>query len=167
MCVLQAKQRDDKYEGTYEQVVKTIKTFVSPKYKKDALIQFFKMIIINNFVQNGDAHLKNFGLIYKDIEHINIAPAYDVVSTTVYIQNDIPALFLLGSKKWFSKKFLLKFGSESCDLTQKEANIYYDECLASIEKNAFIIKERVAVEKDNDKREILIKLLNIIQRKEI
>ncbi len=29
MCVLMAKQRDDKYESTYEQIAKVIKTFVS------------------------------------------------------------------------------------------------------------------------------------------
>jgi len=40
MCVLQAKQRDDKYDGTYEQVSKTIKTLVSNKHKKDSLINF-------------------------------------------------------------------------------------------------------------------------------
>ena len=159
MCVLQAKQRDDKYEGSYEQVAKSIKTFVSARYKKEALIQFFKMIVINNMVQNGDAHLKNFGLVYEDIEHIDIAPAYDVVSTTVYIERDIPALHLLGSKKWFSKKLLLKFGRESCDLTPKEAEKYYDDCSLSLEKNIRLIEDRLSIESDSSKRELLIKLL--------
>jgi serine/threonine-protein kinase HipA len=86
------------------------------------------MIIINYLVQNGDAHLKNFGLIYSDLDTIKLAPAYDIVCTTVYIKNDIPALHLLGSKKWWSKKYLLKFGIESCDLTSKEAEKYYIEC---------------------------------------
>jgi len=159
MCVLQAKQRDDKYEGSYEQVAKSIKTFVSARYKKEALIQLFKMIVINNMVQNGDAHLKNFGLVYEDIEHIDIAPAYDVVSTTVYIERDIPALHLLGSKKWFSKKLLLKFGRESCDLTPKEAEKYYDDCSLSLEKNIRLIEDRLSIESDSSKRELLIKLL--------
>lgn len=110
MCVLQAKQRDDKYEGSYEQIVKTIKTFVSPANKKAALIQFYKMMVINTIVQNGDAHLKNFGLIYDGIGDIRLAPAYNIVSTTVYIQNDILALNLMGSKKWWSQKHLEKFG---------------------------------------------------------
>jgi len=38
MCVLQAKQRDDKYNGSYEQIAKTIKTFTSNRKKKISLI---------------------------------------------------------------------------------------------------------------------------------
>jgi len=57
------------------------------------------MMVINTLVQNGDAHLKNFGLLYENIDDIWLAPAYDVVCTTLYIQKDIPALHLLGSKK--------------------------------------------------------------------
>ena len=128
MCVLQAKKSDDKYEGTYEQITRTIRDFVSAKNKKQALINFYKMTVINFLIQNGDAHLKNFGLVYDDIENINLAPAYDVVSTTVYIKNDIPALHLLGAKKWWKEKHLLQFGIEFCDLSRKEAKAFYDEC---------------------------------------
>jgi len=134
MCVLQAKKADDKYEGTYEQITRTIKDFVSPKNKKQALINFYKMTVINFIVQNGDAHLKNFGLVYDGIEDINLAPAYDVVSTTVYIKNDIPALHLLGAKKWWKEKHLLQFGIEFCDLSKKEAKSFYDECVYSKKK---------------------------------
>ncbi len=113
MCVLQAKQRDDKYDGSYEAIVKTIKIFTSAKHKKNALRQFFKMIVINNFVQNGDAHLKNYGLLYENIDNVRLAPSYDVVSTTMYIKNDIPALHLLGSKKWWGRRFLIRFAIET------------------------------------------------------
>ncbi len=129
MCVLQAKQRDNKYEGSYEQIAKTIKTFVSRKYKKEVLSNFFKMIVLNYLLKNGDAHLKNFGLVYDDIKNINLAPAYDVVTTTIYIKKDIPALHLLGSKKWWDKKYLLRFGVETCELSPKESEILYETCI--------------------------------------
>lgn len=134
MCVLQAKQRDDKYEGTYEQVVKTIKTFVSPKYKKNALRNFFKMTVLNFLLKNGDAHLKNFGLLYDGIKDIDLAHTYDVVTTTIYIKNDIPALHLLGSKKWWTEKHLLRFGIDTCDLTPKEAKDLFEVCISSRDK---------------------------------
>lgn len=163
MCVLMAKQRDDKYEGTYEQVAKVIKTFVTPKYKKSSLIDFFKMIVINNMVQNGDAHLKNFGLIYEDIDNIKLAPAYDVVSTTVYIKKDIPALHLMGSKKWWGKKYLIEFGKTACELTQKDAETAYNECLKSLEIIKKEIYKRVLIEKNKDKIELLEKLSEIFK----
>jgi serine/threonine-protein kinase HipA len=145
MCVLFGKNRDDKYEGTYEQIAKTIKVFVSPKYKKESLESFFKMIVINFLLKNGDAHLKNFGLIYDDISNIKLAPAYDVVTTTVYIKNDIPALHLLGSKKWWKEKQLLRFGIEFCDLTAKEVNELYSLCVRAKDE---IIEEAKSYKQD-------------------
>lgn len=161
MCVLMGKQRDDKYEGSCEQVVKTIKTFVSSQNKKSSLLEFFKMTYLNYRLKNGDAHLKNFGLIYEGINNIKLAPAYDVVSTTVYIKNDIPALLLLGSKKWWDKKYLEKFGIQTCDLTKKEIENAIFECENAIDivKNEILI--RLETELNQDKKEILEKLVVI------
>jgi len=155
MCVLQVKHRDDKYEGSYEKVVKTIKTFVSPKNKRESLKQFFKMMVINNIVQNGDAHLKNYGLLYSDISNIKLAPAYDVVSTTAYIKNDIPALHLLGSKKWWDKKYLVRFGIESCDLSKSEAIKLYEECIIAAQKVGLLLDKRINLETNKSKLVIL------------
>lgn len=156
MCVLFGKNRDDKYEGTYEQIAKTIKTFVSPKYKKKSLANFFKMIVINFLLKNGDAHLKNFGLIYEDISNIKLAPAYDVVTTTVYIKNDIPALHLLGSKKWWKEKQLLRFGIEFCDLTTKEVKELYELCVTAKDE---IIEESKSYKKDEELSEFIDNLI--------
>lgn len=155
MCVLQAKQRDDKYTGSYEQIAKSIKLFCSASYKTNSLQQFFKMVVLNNKLQNGDAHLKNFGLIYEDITQIRLAPAYDVVSTTAYITNDIAALTLLGSKKWWRKEFLIRFGTESCELTKKMANQLYDECEAALAYVREMAEKRLAKEADQQKRQVL------------
>jgi serine/threonine-protein kinase HipA len=163
MCVLQAKQRDEKYDGSYEGIVKTIKTFTSGKHKKNALRQFFKMIVINHFVQNGDAHLKNYGLLYEDIHNIKLAPSYDVVSTTMYIKNDIPALHLLGSKKWWTRKFLIRFALESCDLSLKESNALYDECLVALQCVIDEIKIKIEVENSEDIKVFLGKLIEIFE----
>jgi len=162
MCVLQAKKADDKYEGSYEHITRTIKSFVSPEHKKQALINFYKMTVINFLVQNGDAHLKNFGIVYDGIDDINLAPAYDVVSTTAYIKNDIPALHLLGAKKWWKEKHLLQFGIEFCDLSKKEAKDFYDECIEAkndtLEKlseqfdDLDIINKNIIFNRDDDGR---------------
>jgi len=161
MCVLQAKQRDDKYEGTYEQIVKTIKTFVSSKYKKSSLENFFKMIVINFLLKNGDAHLKNFGLIYDGINDIKLAPAFDVVTTTLYIDNDIPALHFLGAKKWWKKKHLLQFGIEFCNLTSNEVENLYETCIKS--RDEVVLELQLIIEKEEDLivKELLNKLFKI------
>lgn len=117
------------------------------------------MIVINNLLQNGDAHLKNFGLIYDNIDNIRLAPAYDIVCTTVYIKSDIPALNLLGSKKWWDTKFIIRFGQESCDLSKKEAEEHYNECMLAIKDVSKDIKLKQQSLKDHNKVEFLDKLL--------
>lgn len=165
MCVLMGKQRDDKYEGSLEQIVKTIKTFVSAQHKKSSLINFFKMTYLNYRLKNGDAHLKNFGLIYSGIDDIKLAPAYDVVSTVVYIKNDIPALLLLGSKKWWDKKYLEKFGIQTCSLTKKEVDNAIFECENAINIVRDNLLKRLEIEKNKNKKEVLGKLIEITNNK--
>ncbi len=162
MCVLMGKQRDDKYEGTCEQVAKTIQTFVTAKHKKDAMMQFFKMTYINYRVQNGDAHLKNFGLIYDGIGDIRLAPSYDVVCTTAYIQNDIPALLLLGSKKWWGRKYLERFGIQTCGLTKKELDSAILQCENAIQEVKKQIVQRLEIEQNSGKATLLQKLNEVL-----
>lgn len=159
MCVLMAKQRDDKYESTCEQVVKIIKTFVSPRHKKDSLTQFYKMMILNYLLKNGDAHLKNFGLLYDGLENIWLAPAYDVVCTTTYIKKDVPALNLMGSKKWWDKKNLIKFGIQTCGLSNKEAHELYDTCVVARDSVFDGMSQRLKDEKNEDKKTIIQNIL--------
>lgn len=144
MCVLQAKRREDKYYGSYEQIAKTIKTFVSPENKQASLEQFFKMLVISNALQNGDAHLKNFGLVYESFTAARLAPAYDIVCTTVYINQDIPALTLAGSKKWHTRKQLERFGVQICNLTASKASALYEECRQALKKLSPFIATRLA-----------------------
>ena len=158
MCVLQAKQRDDKYKGSYEQVAKSVRLFSSNHLRLKSLTQFYKMIVMNNLLQNGDAHLKNFGVYYLDINHIQIAPAYDVVSTTAYIQNDIPALTLMGSKRWYSKDKLIQFGIDSCGLSNKQALKNYEECLTGMKALFNKVNKRLNDECETDKIQILMHL---------
>ena len=110
MCSLQALGTAQKYSSTYERVARSIKDFVSGEYLLAAREQFFAALGLSSMVRNGDAHLKNFGVLYdRPGASIRLAPVYDVVTTTAYIPKDIPALSLAGTKKWWSRKTLEKF----------------------------------------------------------
>lgn len=163
MCVLQAKQRDEKYTGSCEQVAKTIKSFCSPQYKQTSLQQYFKMTVLNHRLQNGDAHLKNFGLIYETTDSVRLAPAYDIVSTTVYVKHDMAALTLLGSKKWWGKEHLLRFGTEACDLTQKQATSLYEQCEHALAQVHEDIMHRLPSAQNSDQKHVLEHLANLCQ----
>jgi len=74
-------------------------------------------------VRNGDAHLKNFGVLYPAPRStVELAPAYDVVTTTVYISKDVPALTLEGTKKWWPRKVLERFAVAHLSLPVKKVS---------------------------------------------
>jgi serine/threonine-protein kinase HipA len=119
MCVLQGVGADRKYDSTYERIARSIDQFVSPRRRGSAKETFFKSLVLSVAVRNGDAHLKNYGVLYGDQPgaDIRLAPIYDIVTTAAYIPRDIPALTLGGSKKWWTGAALRKFGVAHCGLS--------------------------------------------------
>lgn len=125
MCVLSGWGTAKKYDGSYQGCAKLIRSFVTPSRVTRALEDFFLMVALCAGVQNGDAHLKNFGLLYDNCAvdaDVWLAPAYDLVTTTVYSSNDIMGLLLGGSKAWPKRKMLVQFGRSSCSLTEARCN---------------------------------------------
>ncbi|WP_298438695.1 type II toxin-antitoxin system HipA family toxin [Geobacter sp.] len=110
MCSLQALGTAQKYGSTYERVARSIKDFVSGEFLKTAREQFFASLVLSCMIRNGDAHLKNFGVLYeRPGQPVRLAPVYDMVTTVAYIPRDVPALSLAGTKKWWPRKILEKF----------------------------------------------------------
>ncbi|HKX40333.1 MAG TPA: type II toxin-antitoxin system HipA family toxin [Burkholderiaceae bacterium] len=71
-----------KYEGSYERMAEAIRIFSSRP--ADDLERFFEQLALSVMVRNGDAHLKNFGMLYTETADVRLAPMYDVVTTTIY-----------------------------------------------------------------------------------
>ncbi len=134
MCVLQGTGTDGKYDSTYERVVKSINSYVSPQHRGEAREIFFQSLLISVALRNGDGHLKNYGVIYDDLmgNNIRLAPIYDVVTTTAYIPRDIPALSLGGSKKWWNGAALRAFGVSHCGLSQGNIGKIFDLVTAAV-----------------------------------
>jgi len=127
-CALFELHKDKKYYGSYEQIAKAI-TKISTQKKED-LEQFYKMMVMNFLLKNGDAHLKNFGILYEEgMQKRFLAPAYDVVNTLAYLPHDKPALMMFGKKIWFDKEHLLEFGRKYCLQSDKEALFAYEVCV--------------------------------------
>ena len=85
-------------------------------------------------LKNGDAHLKNFGVLYDNTEKKWLAPVYDLVSTAVYLPKDVPALTLAGKKQWPVLETLVDFGLNACDLRKKDVKQCIDEVKTGIAK---------------------------------
>jgi serine/threonine-protein kinase HipA len=111
-CALNARRTDEKYRGSYEtSVMKRFAQFANSTEVNRDMEKLFTLIALNCALRNGDAHLKNFGMIYDDVQgEAWLAPVYDLVTTSVYLAKDSLALTLNGSTKWPSAKELRKLG---------------------------------------------------------
>jgi serine/threonine-protein kinase HipA len=114
-----------KYEGSYERMAEAIRIFSSRP--ADDLVRFYKQLALSVMVRNGDAHLKNFGVLYTAPGDVRLAPMFDVVTTTIYTTqrpggaeavDRTLALKLRagrhGSREYPDTKELLAFGRELC-----------------------------------------------------
>ena len=116
-CVLSALRSTGRYQGSYEDVARRIEQFVSAEHLQGALGQFFATLVLCCAIENGDAHLKNFAVLYADPQQpVALAPAYDLVSTTPYVPRDVLALTLGGTKEFPDRTRLVRFGRSACGL---------------------------------------------------
>jgi serine/threonine-protein kinase HipA len=121
-CVLDGRRAHGRYDGSYERVARRIKDFVSPGALARAREQFALMVAYSCAIENGDAHLKNFCVIYENPQaETHLAPAYDIVSTTPYLPRDTLALTLNESKTFPSRAVLLRFIRHVTSKTEKAA----------------------------------------------
>jgi serine/threonine-protein kinase HipA len=109
-CVLNGRRTDQKYSGSYEtRVLRRFQQFANSPTVAEESLQLFRLIVFNCAIRNGDAHLKNFGVVYDDVQGAaHLAPAFDLVTTTAYIPKDRMALTLNGSTEWPSGKELVR-----------------------------------------------------------
>lgn len=132
VCALMGIPADHKYDRSYEQVARAIKIFsIAPN---DDLEDFFRSLCVSVLLGNGDAHLKNFAMLYKDPSTGKgwLSPAYDIVNTRVYQEGDSLALKLSKTKDFPNRTTMKRFGREHCNLTDKMAQGIIDQCIEAV-----------------------------------
>jgi serine/threonine-protein kinase HipA len=124
-AVLMNKTPAQKYETSYEKMAKAIELFVSSHHREDSLDQFFRSVTLSCMLGNGDAHLKNFGLLYTDpsSDDVRLSPAFDIVNTTMYLPDDTLALDLGGNRSMFAARANLKDFASACGVQDVRAKI--------------------------------------------
>lgn len=142
-----------KYQGSYEQIAKVL-TRVSRDPAEDRL-RLFEYVALSVLVRNGDAHLKNFGVLYDSpvrVETMRLAPLYDVVSTIIglesppsgvrFITSDrTMALTLRGSKAYPSREQLLSFARDDCGVSDPERVL--DRLASGVEQSMALHRGRL------------------------
>jgi serine/threonine-protein kinase HipA len=77
-------------ERKYATNFETVASLIYRRRDAKSLLEFVRRLTFSILITNGDSHLKNWSLIYRDIHIPTLAPAYDLVSTGCYPLGDRP-----------------------------------------------------------------------------
>lgn len=97
--ILDRPPGDAQYHGSLEEIAAVLR-WISP----ESAAEFLKLAVFNMLCGNGDAHLKNFSVVYRDGRNAALSPAYDLVSTVQYFPHgqETMALSLNGERRFQS-----------------------------------------------------------------
>ncbi|MBC3348881.1 type II toxin-antitoxin system HipA family toxin [Pseudomonas sp. SWRI196] len=116
-----------KYSQSYETLAAVVNQVCRHAEPVRELERFFSSVCLSVMVRNGDAHLKNFGVIYTHpdaLETVRLAPVFDVTTTTVYehynpksgrsLVDRTLAIKMNKVKTYPDRQQLIEFGRKHC-----------------------------------------------------
>jgi len=132
---LNAKTSDRKYEGSVETALVKASAAFGGRQTRTILAGLFRQVVTSVALRNGDAHLKNYGLLYGDSVNgpFRLTPAFDIVTTRAFddLRRDPMALTLNGTKRWPKPEALRALGTR-CRLRPRETSDIIDEVAGGI-----------------------------------
>ena len=110
-CVLLGLRPAAKYETTWERIAKAVRDHVPADRRADAFRQMAMLLLLNYALRNADGHAKNVALRYTRRDDVGLAPAYDVLTTSAYLDyaRNPPAIAFMGRKTWEPGRTLQTF----------------------------------------------------------
>jgi serine/threonine-protein kinase HipA len=144
-----------KYEGSYEMIAKAVDIFTGSDYQQS--VRLFERVALSCLLRDGDAHMKNIGILYEDpTGPRRLAPVFDVVCTDIYPELDGKLALKLNKSTVFPiPQVLVEYG--------RRLGLRDDECKSIMDRlrNAY---ERVAVRFERDPRFVEDGLLASMRR---
>ncbi|WP_455929368.1 type II toxin-antitoxin system HipA family toxin [Pseudomonas fluorescens] len=140
MAVLLGLNKDPhdnyKYSQSYETLAAVINEVCRQGDVLRELERFYSSVCLSVMVRNGDAHLKNFGVLYTHpgaLETVQLAPVFDVTTTTVYesynpksgqsLVDRTLAIKMNKVKAYPDRQQLIEFGRKHCGVANPGAII--------------------------------------------
>ena len=94
---LQVLGKEDKYKGSLEEIGKKLKQI--SEFPGLDIQLFFERTVFFFIIGNGDAHLKNFSIIYDGAGRVKLSSAYDIVSSKLVIPDEEDLALSMNGKK--------------------------------------------------------------------
>ena len=112
-CSLFGLHPNMKFSGSMEKLSALMQKLVSAQHLQSCSKQLYQHHVVNMAIRNGDAHLKNFAILYDSPNDVRLSPVYDVLAMSAYAPRaqdgdalDKPSLTVNGSHRWPAPKEL-------------------------------------------------------------
>ena len=125
-----SKYPHEKYSSAnYEQIGQVLYQFSGNPISDTQ--QLARRLLVNILLANGDAHLKNWSLFYPDQVTPQLSPAYDILTTCIYIQGEKQfALNLAKNKDWYmAEMHHFKYWSEKVGVPWRMIKPHLDDVM--------------------------------------
>jgi serine/threonine-protein kinase HipA len=121
---------NDKYRGSYEMIGRAVEVYTGADFRAQSL-RLFERVALSCFLRDGDAHMKNIGIVYADpTGPRRLSPIYDVVCTGIYPLLDGRMALNLNKSKVFPVPGQLIAYGERLGLKRAEAEAILSERLS-------------------------------------
>lgn len=109
----------DKYEREKQHYLKRMFDIIR-NHSSDPIndqLKLWDIIVFDYLIGNTDNHIKNLSLLYgRDMKTIRLAPAYDIISTSVYEESTREMAFYIGEEKNLDRINLESFESAASEV---------------------------------------------------
>lgn len=96
-CQILEKRPEQKYIGSIEQVSKQLRIITQSNIPEDNILRLFELVVFCFLTGNSDLHLKNISVLWTPKP--TLSPAYDLLSTDIWIKDDDETAISLAGKK--------------------------------------------------------------------
>lgn len=94
-----------KYNGSYEELGALIQQ--SCAAHRVEMVKFFRLVLFNYLVGNGDAHMKNFSLMRTEAGDFVLTPAYDLLNTKLHFPDESAMALDLFKEGFYTESYLV------------------------------------------------------------
>ena len=121
-CSLLGLRPAAKYDTTWERIAKAVRDHVPGAHRLQTFRQLATLLLLPHALRNADCHAKNLALLYTSRADVQLSPAYDMLTTSVYdgFEHNPPAIGLMGKKTWSPGKTLPRFIAATFGMAPRE-----------------------------------------------
>ena len=134
MGIPSSQKYETKKKGYLSRMFEIIREYTSDPIGEQ--MKLWRIICFNYLIGNGDAHIKNYSLLYSEnLKRMTVAPAYDIICTRCYNLRDEMSMFIGDDINFrhIKRSSFIEAATEA-GLTERIALRIFDEVADGLEK---------------------------------